>query len=53
MGTGGTLKGVARVLRKERPETKIIVCEPDNSPLLGSGIPQAATSARSRRTAPA
>jgi cysteine synthase A len=28
-------------LRKERPETKIIVCEPDNSPLLGSGIPQA------------
>ena len=40
MGTGGTLKGVARVLRKERPETKIIVCEPDNSPLLGSRIPQ-------------
>jgi cysteine synthase A len=41
MGTGGTLKGVARVLRKERPETKIVVCEPDNSPLLGSGIAQA------------
>jgi cysteine synthase A len=40
MGTGGTLKGVARVLRAQRPETKIIVCEPDNSPLLGSGIPQ-------------
>jgi cysteine synthase len=40
MGTGGTLKGVARVLKKERPATKIIVCEPDNSPLLGSGIPQ-------------
>jgi cysteine synthase len=40
-GTGGTLKGVARVLKKERPETKIIVCEPDNSPLLGSGIRQA------------
>ena len=40
MGTGGTLKGVARVLKKERPETKIIVCEPDNSPLLGSGIAQ-------------
>ncbi len=39
-GTGGTLKGVARVLRTERPETKIIVCEPDNSQLLGSGIPQ-------------
>jgi len=39
-GTGGTLKGVARVLKKERPETKIIVCEPDNSQILGSGIPQ-------------
>jgi cysteine synthase A len=39
-GTGGTLKGVARVLRERRPETKIIVCEPDNSPILGSGIPQ-------------
>jgi cysteine synthase A len=39
-GTGGTLKGVARVLRAQRPETKIVVCEPDNSPLLGSGIPQ-------------
>src|SRR5262245_61350862 len=39
-GTGGTLKGVARVLRKESPATKIIVCEPDNSQTLGSGIPQ-------------
>ncbi len=40
-GTGGTLKGVARVLRKERPETRIIVCEPQDAPLLGSGIVQA------------
>jgi cysteine synthase len=40
-GTGGTLKGVARVLREKSPATKIIVCEPDNSPILGSGIPQA------------
>ncbi len=39
-GTGGTLKGVARVLAKERPDTKIVVCEPDNSQILGSGIPQ-------------
>src|SRR4249920_206805 len=39
-GTGGTLKGVGRVLRKERPETKIIVCEPEEAPLLGSGIEQ-------------
>ena len=40
-GTGGTLKGVGRVLRKERPETRIVVCEPADAPLLGSGIDQA------------
>ncbi len=39
-GTAGTLKGVGRVLRQERPETKIVVCEPDNSQILGSGIAQ-------------
>ena len=39
-GTGGTLKGVARVPREQRPATRIIVCEPDNSQVLGSGIPQ-------------
>ncbi|WP_374382369.1 cysteine synthase A [Dongia sp.] len=37
-GTGGTLKGVARTLKQNRPETRIVVAEPDNSPLLGSGI---------------
>ena len=35
-GTGGTLKGVARVLQKERPETKIVVCEPADAPMLTS-----------------
>jgi cysteine synthase A len=40
-GTGGTLKGVARVLAAERPETKIVVCEPDDAPMLSSGIEQA------------
>ncbi len=39
-GTGGTLKGVARVLNKERPDTKIVVCEPADAPVLTSGIPQ-------------
>jgi cysteine synthase len=39
-GTGGTLKGVSRVLAKERPETKIIVAEPDDAPMLSSGLPQ-------------
>jgi cysteine synthase A len=40
-GTGGTLKGVARVLAKEMPDTKIIVCEPEDAQLLGSGTEQA------------
>jgi cysteine synthase A len=40
-GTGGTLKGVGRVLREKRPETKIIVCEPADAQLLASGEPQA------------
>jgi cysteine synthase A len=39
-GTGGTLKGVARVLKKERPETKIIVCEPADAPMLASHTAQ-------------
>jgi cysteine synthase A len=40
-GTGGTLKGVARVLAKEMPATKIVVCEPEDAPMLTSGGPQA------------
>jgi cysteine synthase A len=39
-GTGGTLKGVARVFAKEKPETKIIVCEPEGAALLSSGVGQ-------------
>ena len=39
-GTGGTLQGVARVLKAESPQTKVVVCEPDNVPILSSGIPQ-------------
>jgi cysteine synthase A len=39
-GTGGTLKGVARVLAKERPDTKIILCEPADAPMLTDGSPQ-------------
>jgi cysteine synthase A len=39
-GTGGTLKGVARVLAKKRPETKIVVCEPEEAPMLSSGLAQ-------------
>jgi len=40
-GTGGTLNGVSRVLKEKSPHTKVIVCEPDNAPILSSGIRQA------------
>jgi len=40
-GTGGTVTGVARVLRKERPETRIVLSEPEIAQLLGSGAAQA------------
>jgi cysteine synthase A len=40
VGTGGTLKGVARVLKKERPGIRIIATEPENSSILASGIAQ-------------
>jgi len=39
-GTGGTVTGVSRVLRKMRPETKIILTEPANAQLVGSGQAQ-------------
>lgn len=36
-GTGGIVTGVVRVSRSERPGTKIILSEPANVQLLGSG----------------
>jgi cysteine synthase A len=39
-GTGGTLKGVARVLEKERPETKIVLSEPADAPMVTSRTKQ-------------
>ncbi len=39
-GTGGTLNGIARVLAKQSPRTKIVVCEPTDAPLLSSGQSQ-------------
>ncbi|MBN2907547.1 MAG: cysteine synthase A [Rhodobacteraceae bacterium] len=40
-GTGGTVTGVARVLRQDRPETRIILSEPADAPLIASGLTQA------------
>lgn len=39
-GTGGTITGIARVMRKERPDTKLILTEPANAALVASGTPQ-------------
>jgi cysteine synthase A len=42
-GTGGTITGVARALRKERPDTKIVLTEPANASLVSSGQAQSRT----------
>lgn len=42
-GTGGTFSGVAKVLRAERPETKIVLSEPANAQLIQSGHEQQRT----------
>ncbi|MCR9127870.1 MAG: pyridoxal-phosphate dependent enzyme [Rhodobacteraceae bacterium] len=39
-GTGGTVTGVGRALRAQRPEIKIMLSEPDTAQLLGSGTTQ-------------
>ena len=39
-GTGGTVTGVAQVLRKESPDTKIVLSEPDVAALIASGDKQ-------------
>jgi cysteine synthase A len=39
-GTGGTIAGVARALRRGSPTTQVVACEPDNAPVLSSGVVQ-------------
>lgn len=39
-GTGGTVAGVGRVLKKTWPDVKIVLSEPANAQLIGSGKPQ-------------
>ena len=36
-GTGGTLTGAGQVIKRARPETKLVACEPANAPLLAGG----------------
>ena len=42
-GTGGTMTGVGRVLRKHRPDTKIVLAEPANASIVASGHSQERT----------
>ncbi|WP_375173030.1 cysteine synthase A [Pseudooceanicola sp.] len=42
-GTGGTITGLSRVMRKERPETRLVLTEPANAQLVGSGTAQERT----------
>lgn len=37
VGTGGTLTGTARALKKHNPEIKIVAVEPSDSPVLSGG----------------
>ena len=37
VGTGGTLSGVGRYLKKQNPAVKVVAVEPDASPLLSEG----------------
>jgi cysteine synthase A len=39
VGTGGTITGTGRYLKKKNPEMKIIAVEPAGSPLLSKGLP--------------
>ena len=41
VGTGGTITGVAEVIKKKKPEFKVIAVEPFDSPVLSGGNPGA------------
>ena len=39
MGTGGTITGIAEVIKKRKPEFQAIAVEPADSPVLSGGNP--------------
>ena len=41
VGTGGTLTGVGEVLKARNPAVRMIAVEPEDSPILSGGVPEA------------
>jgi len=39
VGTGGTITGVGQILKKRKPELRMIAVEPEDSPVLSGGQP--------------
>jgi cysteine synthase len=39
VGTGGTITGVGKVLKKKKPGVQIVAVEPEDSPVLSGGAP--------------
>jgi cysteine synthase len=39
VGTGGTITGVAEVLKTRRPGVRMVAVEPEDSPVLSGGVP--------------
>jgi len=39
VGTGGTLSGIGEVLKKRKPDIKMIAVEPEDSAVLSGGVP--------------
>ncbi|MCH7486429.1 MAG: cysteine synthase A [Proteobacteria bacterium] len=39
VGTGGTLTGIAEVIKARKPDFRLIAVEPEDSPVLSGGVP--------------